>query len=270
MGTISAVTERSTTAGAPDVHVAPPLTPSSLLRSQPGLLAGLGLLLAALAAAATVRNAQLLLVWDEPIQHWVQSRRTGTLDGYFRTASKLGSTIPVLTLGVLGAAVTWRRCRAVSTVLLVATFSRPPLEFLIKAVVDRERPTIDQMVPGNGPSFPSGHPMAAIALWGMLPVVVALYTQRRALWWASVAVAVALIGNIGASRVYLGVHWFSDVVAGLVIGAFFLLGVEAVLTRQHARHPCAAAETHARRGDPGEHIGGGHEVPTGDRTSGQA
>lgn len=248
MGIITAAAGRQST-DASDVHVAPPLTPSTVLRSRPGLLLGLGVLLAILTASAAVRNAQFLLIWDEPIQHWVQSRRSASLDSYFRGASKLGSTIPVLTLGVAGAALTWRRCRAVSMVLLVATFSRPPLEFTLKALVNRERPDLDQLVPGNGPSFPSGHPMAAIALWGMLPVVVALYTRRRAIWWASVAVAVALIANIGASRVYLGVHWFTDVVAGLMVGAFFLLGVEAVLSRLHRHHPCERAPCEE---DPGE------------------
>jgi hypothetical protein len=80
--------------------------------------------------------------------------------------------------------------------------------------------------------------MAAIALWGLMPLVVSLYTRRKAVWWASVAVAGALIAGIGASRVYLGVHWFSDVTAGLIVGAFFLLGIEAVLIRLHGRHPC--------------------------------
>jgi hypothetical protein len=80
--------------------------------------------------------------------------------------------------------------------------------------------------------------MAAVALWGMLPVIVSLYTRRRGLWWASVVVSAVMVLGIAASRVYLGVHWFSDVTGGLVFGTFFLLGVEAVLTRQHARHPC--------------------------------
>lgn len=220
------------------VHAEPPLTPSSLLQVRRGLLAGLGLLLAVLATAAAFRNGKVLLLWDEPIQRWVESNRTSTLDDLFRNVSRLGSTIPILTLGVLATAVTWRRCRAVATVVLLATFSRPVLEFVVKALVDRDRPNYERMVEGNGPSFPTGHVMAAFALWGLLPVVVSLYTRRRALWWASVAVSVTLIAAIGASRVYLGVHWFSDVTGGLVVGAFFLLGVEAVLARQHRRHPC--------------------------------
>jgi undecaprenyl-diphosphatase len=208
------------------------------MQDRRGVVLGLAVLFAMLATAATVRGGQVLLWWDEPIQRWVESNRTSTLDDFFRTTSKLGSTIPVLTLGMVATAVTWRRCRAVSMALLAATLSRPLLEFTMKALVDRDRPDFDRMVEGNGPSFPTGHVMAAIALWGLLPVVVSLYTRRRSLWWASVAVSAALIGGIGASRVYLGVHWFSDVTGGLIAGAFFLLGVEALLARQHQRHPC--------------------------------
>jgi membrane-associated phospholipid phosphatase len=84
--------------------------------------------------------------------------------------------------------------------------------------------------------------MAAIALWGLLPVVVSLYTRNRAVWWGSVCTSVLLIVSISASRVYLGVHWFSDVTAGLIVGSFFLLGVDVLLGRQHTRHPCRLME----------------------------
>ena len=116
--------------------------------------------------------------------------------------------------------------------------SRPLLEFTLKASVGRDRPDLERLVAGNGPSFPSGHVMAAVALWGLVPLVVALYTPHRRVWWATVLGSGSLIMAIGASRIYLGVHWFSDVVGGLIVGAFFLLGVEWVLVRRHRRDPC--------------------------------
>ena len=56
-----------------------------------------------------------------------------------------------------------------------------------------------------------------------------------------------LIAGISASRVYLGVHWFSDVTAGLVVGTFFLLGVDKVLIRAHRRYPCRMLAEQAER-----------------------
>jgi undecaprenyl-diphosphatase len=80
--------------------------------------------------------------------------------------------------------------------------------------------------------------MAAVALWGLVPLVLTLYTRNRRVWWGSVIGSGVLILAIGASRVYLGVHWFSDVIGGLIVGTFFLLGTEWVLTREHRRDPC--------------------------------
>jgi undecaprenyl-diphosphatase len=220
------------------VHTALPATPASVLRTRPRLLAALGALFLALAASAAVRSGSLLLTWDAPVQRWVEAHRTPGLDTVFLTFSRFGATVTVLVLGSLTALVTWRRCRAVGTALLVATFSRPILEYWLKLAVDRPRPDLHRLVVGTGPSFPSGHVMAAVALWGLLPLVVSLYTRRRGVWWASVVVSAVMITGIAASRVYLGVHWLSDVTGGLVVGAFFLLGVEMVLTRQHTRHPC--------------------------------
>ncbi|HEY3142191.1 MAG TPA: phosphatase PAP2 family protein [Acidimicrobiales bacterium] len=220
------------------VHADPPMSPTSLLMPRRRLLLGLGIFLAALAVAAAVANGWLLLLWDEPIQREVEANRNSGLDHFFLTISRFGSTIPVLVLGCVGALATWRRCSAVAFALLAATLTRPLLEFSLKIVVDRSRPDFHRMVNGTGPSFPSGHVLAAVALWGLLPAVVGLYTQRRALWWASVVVAGTLILGISASRVYLGVHWFSDVTAGLIVGTFFLLGVDTVFHRVHARYPC--------------------------------
>jgi undecaprenyl-diphosphatase len=250
------------------VHATMPATPSSVLLSRPRLVLGLVALFAVLAFAAAAWGGQVLLTWDEPIQRGVEARRTSALDEMFLTVSRLGSTIPVLVLGTLASIVTWRRCRAVGMAVLVATFSRPLLEFTIKILVDRDRPDFERLVAGNGPSFPTGHVMAAVALWGLMPLVVSLYTRRRVVWWASVAIAGVLVAGIAASRVYLGVHWFSDVVGGLIVGAFFLLGVEAVLIRQHARHPChLLGSCHDAEPDDGlaaDELVGATAGPTGD------
>jgi undecaprenyl-diphosphatase len=226
---------------APCLHCSPPITPAGLIAGRTRLVVALGLTLLALAIGAWAANGSLLLVWDEPVQRFVEDARTSWATGIVRRISFLGSTMAVLVLGCVLAAAAWRRCRAVAVVVLVAMLSRPLLEFTVKAIVDRDRPDLERLVPGNGPSFPSGHVMAAVALWGLLPLVVALYTRRPRVWWASVWVSAALIVLIGASRTYLGVHWFSDVVGGFIVGGFFLLAVERVLAWRHGRDRCGCA-----------------------------
>jgi undecaprenyl-diphosphatase len=205
------------------------------------LLAVIGAVLGFLALGAMVQSGWLLLRWDRPIQRFVESNRGEDLNAFFLTASRFGSTFVVLALGAVLSAVSWTRCRAVAIALVVATLSRPAIEFVLKLVVSRDRPDFDRLVHGTGYSFPSGHVMAAVALWGMLPVVVGLFTRSRALWWASAVFSAGMILAIAASRVYLGVHWTSDVVAGLLVGTFFLLGMDWILHRSHAFSGCDAA-----------------------------
>jgi membrane-associated phospholipid phosphatase len=223
----------------PCLHLNPPSTPSAFFASRPRLLVGIVTTFGFLGIAAATANAWLLMQWDKPFQRLIESNRTDEWDMVFRLASRLGSTIVVLTLGPVLAILSWRRCRAVSIALVVATFARPALEFTLKEIVGRDRPNLHQLVDGSGPSFPSGHPLAAVALWGLLPVVVGLFT-RRALWWSSIAVSGTMILVISASRVYLGVHWLSDVIAGLLVGALFLLGVEWVMHRAHTMPRCCS------------------------------
>jgi undecaprenyl-diphosphatase len=221
----------------PCLHLNPPATPAAFFASRRRLLVGIIVAFGFLGVAAATANSWLLLRLDKPFQHFVEANRGDELDTLFRLASRFGSTMVVLSLGALLALLTWSRCRAVSVALVVATFGRPLVEFTFKELVGRDRPDLNRLVEGNGPSFPSGHPMAAIALWGMLPVVVALFTHRRAIWWATVAFSGVMIVGIAASRVYLGVHWLSDVVGG---------------HRAHGKMGCASEHRHLRRraGEP--------------------
>jgi len=225
----------------PCLHENPPFTPWVFFQARRKLLLAIGAGFAFFAAAAAIANAWLLRRWDVPIQRFVEDNRTGALDMFFLTMSRFGSTLVVLSLGAALILLTWRRCRAVSIAIAVATLARPAIEFVIKAGVGRDRPDFERMVAGNGPSFPSGHVMAAIALWGLLPLVVGLFTRNRILWWISAFTSGFMIVSIAASRVYLGVHWPSDIFAGLLLGTFFLLGIELVLSRAHAIGGCAAA-----------------------------
>ena len=112
--------------------------------------------------------------------------------------------------------------------------ARPLVELALKELVDRDRPTGARLVRGTGPSFPSGHPLATAASWGLLPLVAALYTRRRAVWW-SIAIGVWVIAVlVAASRVVLGVHWPSDVVASLLLAVIGVAAAERFVEATHS------------------------------------
>lgn len=220
------------------LHGHPPLTPAGVLLKFRLVIPVLGGVFVTLAILAALNDGAPLRTWDAPIQRWVRDQRNGILDPVFRTVSQLGG----LNVVVIGLAtlllLLYRRCHSLAYVLLTAVLARPALEWVLKAAIDRPRPDIDRLVPGMGASFPSGHVMAAIALWGLVPPVVALLTRRRFWWWVSVAGSGLIILGVAFSRMYLGVHWFSDVVGALVLGSLYLLGVEYLLGWHHDRRGC--------------------------------
>jgi membrane-associated phospholipid phosphatase len=212
-----------------DLHLNPPMTVKRVHAAHSWILPAAALLVAALAIGAF----EGWLFWDEPITNWLVDHRTEALNDFFRRVSFFGSTYVVFAVSLAAAALSWRRCRPLAIAILVIAFARPLAEFALKELVHRDRPVGDRLVVGTGYSFPSGHPLATAASWGMLPLVAALYITRRVLWW-SVAVAVwTLVVMVGVSRVWLGVHWTSDVVAAVALAVLGVALVERILVATH-------------------------------------
>src|SRR5207237_2718514 len=92
---------------------------------------------------------------------------------------------------------------------------------ILQSVVGRPRPP-DAMAIASGPSFPSGHTLAATAVYGIL--IYLLLREKRRSWWhiAAVVPLIAIIAFVPLSRIYLGVHWPHDVTASLALGGAWL------------------------------------------------
>jgi undecaprenyl-diphosphatase len=197
------------------------------------------------------------LVWDEPISRWVFDSRTAGLSDLFRELSFLGSTKVVILVSAIAALLAARRCPRLALVIIAIALARPATEFLLKEFVSRPRPVGDRMVGGEGYSFPSGHPLATVASWGTLPLVAALYTRRRMLWW-SIAIGVwVMVVLVAMSRVYLGVHWTSDVVASLALAVVGVSVAERFVVRSECACSPGALEDHAAGSGHGVHA---HDV----------
>ena len=99
----------------------------------------------------------------------------------------------------------------------------------LKHVFERERPHLfDKLAIPTDYSFPSGHSMSAVGVWGVIAaVVIHLYPRHRT---AVIATAIPLILSIGLSRIYFGVHWPFDVLGG------FLAGTPPLLVSVHLLH----------------------------------
>ena len=129
----------------------------------------------------------------------------------------LGRPLPAAaTVALLGAWI-WRRIGWRHALLVIGATGVTLITWLIKDAVDRSRPADAGL---GDPSFPSGHTAWAVAVFGVVAVLAV--RQRR---WVPAAAFVALAGVMGPSRVLLGVHWLSDVIAGYAIGLAWLIAL---------------------------------------------
>ena len=212
------------------LHTHPPMTLGRIHARAQWLLPAVALAFVGLAVGAALDA----LPWDQAIHDWVLDQRAPWRDTLAKRVSWFGSTYVVLTVSALAALVARRRCPRLAMAIVVVALARPLSEFVIKELVGRDRPVGDRLVRGRGPSFPSGHPYAAAASWGVLPLVAALYVRRRAVWWAIAGACWVLVVVVAASRVWLGVHWVSDVVAGVFIAVLGVRVAELLIGRLEA------------------------------------
>jgi undecaprenyl-diphosphatase len=220
------------TISTPDLHRSPPITLRHLPERQPWLLVGAAALAVVLGVLAAIDGGRLL-VWDRPITDAAVAHRSPGVDRVALWVSRLGSTPVVLLAGAAGVALAARRCRSVALVMLVVVAARPAFEWLVKDIVARPRPSGARLVAGTGFSYPAGHVLAAAATWGFVPAIAGLYVTRRWVWWVLTGMAWAVIVLVAWCRVWLGVHWASDVVGSLAIAFVALSAAEAAIERRH-------------------------------------
>jgi membrane-associated phospholipid phosphatase len=149
--------------------------------------------------------------------------RSGGLTQLAVFVTTIGNTTSMAVLAVAVAGWCWYRGRRADAVLaIVAMAGSAALFNVLKDLFGRPRPPIaDRLVNVGNESLPSGHATMSIVVIGT--IVVLAWTGRSVMTRAVLVVAaVVWVGAVGATRVYLGVHWFSDVVAGWLVGAAWL------------------------------------------------
>jgi undecaprenyl-diphosphatase len=185
----------------------------------------LAVLLCLFLSLTTAARSSELLTWDRTISHAVQSAQSPVLDLVAGALTALGDGLPLSAICLLGAGILFGTGRHRAAGLTALCLLSLPLNYLIKVWIGRPRPAGDLRIltTVTGLSFPSGHCMGTAIVFGFLAFQAwtHLPTRRPRLLVTLALAAVPVI--VGWTRIYLGAHWFSDVVAGWTVGTFFVL-----------------------------------------------
>jgi len=183
------------------------------------LLIALGGAVAIGALFVIVEHTAWLARIDAWAARWGAHHATSASTRFLRDFSQLGGTVAIIAISVTVAIVEFVRTRvaAVFAFLLVVVLGQTLLMNLTKYIVDRPRPHLDQLTGFSGSSFPSGHATAAAATLAAAAFLIGRGRSRGTKVFLA-ALAVGLAVGIAATRVLLGVHWFTDVLAGLALG----------------------------------------------------
>ncbi|GGV64074.1 phosphatase PAP2 family protein [Streptomyces thermoviolaceus] len=203
------------------------------------VLAGCSAVLSALVAARWTP----LMRWDETVarivHHWAVAEHGTTRVARFLTDWVWDPlTLRLLCVAVALVLAVRRPTRFDALWLVAAGALGLLLQYAVKAAVGRPRPVWpDPVDTARQAAFPSGHAMTAAVVCGLLLWLLHRHRAGRALWPAAVVLAAVSVVGVGLTRVWLGVHWLSDVVGGWLLGATVVAAAAAVHDPARKRWP---------------------------------
>lgn len=195
-----------------------------------------------------------LVEFDEKVTSFIYEYRSENMTEFVTFITDLGDEVTyaiIIIAVILWFLVYKNNVRwLIQTVVVLA--STAALNVFIKHLISRERPDIGmRLIEASSYSYPSGHSMCALAFYGFLIYLAYAKVNHRWIKVLTYILLPVLIIAIGASRVYLGVHYPSDVVAGFAAGLFWLVFVIFIINafriyrrrKRHKEHQLAMEDT---------------------------
>ncbi|WIB60098.1 phosphatase PAP2 family protein [Curtobacterium sp. MCLR17_007] len=173
-----------------------------------------------------VREADDAAVLDRPVLDWMMTLRSPVLDTAVTWWTNVAGTIgmPIVALGFLVGFTIQRRAWTPVVLLMAASAGSLLMTVAGKDLIGRARPPLADAVPPfeHSPSFPSGHTLNATVVVGTIVYLLLLRESRRVTRVWTVVLGTAFVVSIGVSRVFLGHHWSTDVLAAWALGLAWL------------------------------------------------
>lgn len=195
--------------------------------------------------ARAVLQAELS-VFNRSVLESIHLYATPTFDRIALMVTWLGSVEAAVISGVILAWILLRAGRRIDMWTMVAVLGGGGiLSQTLKSIFAQARPDVfDPLYQAAGLSFPSGHSLISYCLWGFIATWLLSLKLRTAWHWFGAALCILIATAVAFSRLYIGVHWPSDVVGGMLVAAFWLAA--CFLGRQYFRRR-AATRASARR-----------------------
>ncbi len=161
---------------------------------------------------------------DSAIIAWIQNMEHPILTQIAVGLSFIGSRDPVILLTIIVIVLSYRllKHRMEIVLLIGVVLGSSILNLLLKLGFQRARPDLHRLVEITGYSFPSGHSMAAFSFYGVLAYLLWRHIPSNTGRWMLVIIATVMILSIGISRIYLGVHYPSDILGGYLAACTWL------------------------------------------------
>ena len=132
------------------------------------------------------------------------------------------ASVPVIIVVTL-ISIIWIKDKKINIAIVSNLVIITALNQLLKRIIARPRPIEHRLIDETGYSFPSGHSMVSAAFYGFLIYLIYKNVKNKYLKWGLIAILSLLIFLIGTSRIYLGVHYTSDVLAGFLVAISYLI-----------------------------------------------
>ena len=213
----------------------PEETPKPTPLFEAAILASLGAAVLALFLFAWLGNEMLqgdTQHFDQMIREWVHRYASPGMTSAMNAISLLGYNILIVELAIALAIFAWLRWRRALLWLAVAMTGSLVLDLTLKYIYHRTRPTAYFGMAPHSYSFPSGHALCSFCFYGVVAGLLSARIKSLALQMVIWCLAAALVIAIGVSRIYLGVHYPSDVVAGYLAATVW---VGTVIVLDHVR-----------------------------------
>lgn len=170
-------------------------------------------------------KSQSLATYDTSITDTVTGARSPFLTTYFKFVTEVGDAMGYLIVFGLCTLLfylmfrNWEYVVQISVVMILALSSN----LILKEIINRARPDAEHLVTVETLSYPSGHAMMAMAFYGFLIYLVSTFKMNFFLRSTIILLLAVLILSIGVSRIYLGVHYPSDIAGGYIAGLIWVI-----------------------------------------------